>query len=542
MAIRVAYINFWSDDRNERWLSHFIARNVGEVEHVDPSEEPDILISSVFGPLETARNTRAKFKLFYYGESLNRFPDYSDFSVLKDVFDLLVGFKPTDVREKQVRFPLWLLFYPFYTFSEKTNVLTHIDLQRRINKAKPKEFLGSCVATHDMFGQRTILYEATKPYGEFKCPSSFMRNVPPIGPTLENKISFVAKGIFNICPENSPFEGYCTEKIFHALEAGAVPIYWSQDVPEPELLEPDAYCYVNVDDRADVAAKIQYCMENKNRYLAAQIFTPQAKHIVSNYYQTFATEIKKGLGILRPPSVGGVSYASRKFAGRREVIEREAFKSSYFQSFTCFTEGDVDEAFKARHAQVWTQAPGGGYWIWKPHIIRKKLEVMSEQDVLVYVDSGCCFCVTDEARERFDSYLWMVRNHWSGLLRFQLHHPEEKFTNRSIVDYARQKFGRDMGPYTRTGQLVGGVFLVRKTSFSLQFFDALLDTLEEDSRLLTDAYTQAGEVHRHDQSLSSLVYKVMGGSLIIPDETYFEEGFGSDTARRFPIWATRSGS
>ena len=67
MAIRVAYINFWSDDRNERWLSHFIARNVGEVEHVDPSEEPDILISSVFGPLETARNTRAKFKLFYYG-------------------------------------------------------------------------------------------------------------------------------------------------------------------------------------------------------------------------------------------------------------------------------------------------------------------------------------------------------------------------------------------------------------------------------------------------------------------------------------------
>jgi hypothetical protein len=542
MAIRVAYINFWSDDRNERWLSHFIALNIGEVEHVAPSEDPDILIASVFGPLEVARNTKAKRKLFYYGENLNRFSEYSDFAVLKEVFDLVVGFKPTDVAQKLVRFPLWLLSYPFYTFSEKRNVLTHIDEQRRINRAKPKEFLGSCVATHDMFGQRTVLYEATKAYGEFKCPSGFIQNAPPIGPTLEDKISFIAKGFYNICAENSPFEGYCTEKIFHALEAGTIPIYWSQDLPEPELLEPAAYCYVNVNEPADVAAKIQHCMVNKERYLDAPIFTPQAVHLVSNYYQTLITQIKRGLGLLPTESVHGLSYASRQFAGRRAAIEDEAFQSAYFESFTCATEGDVDEAFKARHAQIWAQAPGGGYWIWKPHIIRKHLGELSEQDVMLYVDSGCSFCTTDRARERFASYVQMVRNHWSGLLRFQLDHPEEKFTNRHMIDFVQEKLGRNMGPSTQTKQLVGGILLVRKTSFSLAFFDTLLEILEADSNLITDVYTRPDEVHRHDQSLSSLVYKALGGSLIVPDETYFEEGFGSDVSLRYPIWATRSGS
>ena len=176
MPIRVAYINFWADDRNERWLSHFIDLNIGKVEHVSPSQEPDLLISSVFGSLDAVRETKARHKLFYYGENLLRFPEYADEVALQEVFDLIVGFKATNEADKLVRFPLWLLFYPFYTFSAGRNVLDYIEERRAINKGAPKEFLGSCVASHDMFGHRTVLYEATREFGELKCPAGFMKN------------------------------------------------------------------------------------------------------------------------------------------------------------------------------------------------------------------------------------------------------------------------------------------------------------------------------------------------------------------------------
>ena len=31
---------------------------------------------------------------------------------------------------------------------------------------------------------------------------------------------------FNLCPENSSYPGYVTEKLFHAFYSGAIPIYW----------------------------------------------------------------------------------------------------------------------------------------------------------------------------------------------------------------------------------------------------------------------------------------------------------------------------
>ena len=54
----------------------------------------------------------------------------------------------------------------------------------------------------------------------------------------------------------------------------------------------------------------------------------------------------------------------------------------------------------------------------------------------------------------------------------------------------------------------------------MDFFKGVLDILEDDPYLFSDKYTQQNENHRHDQSISSMLYKTMGGSLIIPDETY----------------------
>lgn len=540
MALSIAYVNFWTDPLNDRWLSRFIEHHLGTVEHVEPDQNPDILIASVFGPLEAARSAHAKCKIFFYGENLSRWPEYEDPSALEEVFDLIVGFRPTDLARKTVRFPLWLLYYPFYSWNDEDNVVSHIERQRTLNQQKPKEFLGSCVATHDMGGQRTVLYNECVKYGAIKCPSGFINNAPSIGPSVEDKIEFMSKGYYSICSENSSFDEYCTEKIFHALEAGTIPIYWSKDTPEPEVLNPLCYSFVNVYEPSDVGQKVSLCMQRKGGLFQAPVFLPQARFVIDNYYRALASAIRQRVHKAEKVLLRGVSYAARRFASRAEEVTREAKQSSYFASFKCHTEDSVDPAFKQKHAAVWEGAPGAGYWIWKPHIILKELSAMGDNDVLVYVDSGCSLCVTDAARHRLGEYVEMVRNHWTGFLRFELAHLEKDFTNGRAMRFLGERFHSDLFALGDTKQLVGGILVLRKTPFVEKFFSSVLAILEEDELLVTDTYTQPGEQHRHDQSLSSLLYKLLGGSLVIPDETFFDEGFSSERALRFPIWATRS--
>lgn len=74
--------------------------------------------------------------------------------------------------------------------------------------------------------------------------------------------------------------------------------------------------------------------------------------------------------------------------------------------------------------------------------------------------------------------------------------------------------------------------IMRKTKFIMDFFEKVLEILNDDPYLFTDKYSSKGEQHRHDQSIMSNV-------MLFIDETYFEEGFGSLKSKNYPFWATR---
>jgi hypothetical protein len=242
----------------------------------------------------------------------------------------------------------------------------------------------------------------------------------------------------------------------------------------------------------------------------------------------------------------GISYSSRNFQNRFSKITESGKNCGLFNEFKCFTEEDIDNDFKEKYKEVWNSNRGGGYWIWKPYIISKMLENINDDDIIVYLDSGCSINITPESQLRFNKYINMVNNSKSGILRFQLTHQEKKFTNKKIIEYFKIKFenkydneNSKMNEYLDNYQLVGGIQIIRKTQFSIDFFNKVLEILNDDQHLFSDKYTQYNEQHRHDQSIMSLLYKYMDGDLILDDETYFEEGFNSEKAKKFPIWATR---
>ena len=243
----------------------------------------------------------------------------------------------------------------------------------------------------------------------------------------------------------------------------------------------------------------------------------------------------------------GISYASRHFDNRYNNITKLGNQCGLFDTFKCFKEQDIDNDFKEKYKEIWNMTKGAGYWIWKPYIISKMLEKLNDNDILVYIDAGCHINITPESKQRFNEYIVMCNNSQSGLLRFQLTHKEKNFTNRKTIEYFKNKFNINdeiMNTYLESFQLVGGIQLIRKNDYTINFFNKVLEILNDDMNLFTDKYTNThnntNEKHRHDQSIMSLLYKHMNGDLIIDDETWFEDGFNTKKSKKYPFWATRS--
>lgn len=292
MMITISYINFWRDPHNDRYFTKFIESNIGTTQEVEPTKNPDILIASCMGHVDRVRNVNAKCKMFFYGENLNRYPPYNNEELLYDTFDLIVGFKKTNVLKKQIRFPLWLIYYPYYKYDQNDNVLTYIETKYCENTTKNKNHFASIIARHDRGGQRTLICNELSKYGKIESPGSFRKNTNSIGSTHHDKIEFIANGTYNICPENSHFEGYFTEKIFQAFEGGTIPLYWAICLPEPEIINENKYCFCDVTNKESLEMAIHNVCTNPNEYIEGDLFTKDAGQKINEFYVTLSESLK----------------------------------------------------------------------------------------------------------------------------------------------------------------------------------------------------------------------------------------------------------
>jgi hypothetical protein len=289
--ITIAYINYWNDPHNDNYFTKFIEENIGPVKKVNPGDYPDILIASCTGNINNVRNIKAKCKLFYYGENLNRYPPYNNDKLLYDTFDLIVGFKNTDLSKKQIRFPLWLMYYHYYKYNEHDNIMMYIQNKYNENIKKQKVNFGSIIARHDRGGQRTKICNELSKYGDIKAPGIYRKNTQSIGNTHNDKINYISKGTYNVCPENSAYEGYFTEKIFQAFEGGTIPLYWAIDIPEYEIINKNKYCFCDINNTEALKKSIENVCKNPNQYIEGELFTKNAGEKIQLFYSTLLENI-----------------------------------------------------------------------------------------------------------------------------------------------------------------------------------------------------------------------------------------------------------
>jgi hypothetical protein len=231
-----------------------------------------------------------------------------------------------------------------------------------------------------------------------------------------------------------------------------------------------------------------------------------------------------------------ITYGNNNYVNSKKRLYNEALSSGWFNTITLYGPEDLDDEFKLNFKDILRQQKGGGYWIWKPYIIKKHLDKLQDNDILIYLDAGCS--INKNGTQRFNEYVNMVNNNDAGIISFQMDHIEKKWTTSEIFKYFN--IGED-SEVKNSGQLIGGIQIIKKNPNSIKLLNLWNKVLYTNPLLFTDYYNNNQQSYfidnRHDQSIFSIIRKIHN-SIILNDETYFEL-FGNEESLKYPFWATR---
>jgi hypothetical protein len=235
-----------------------------------------------------------------------------------------------------------------------------------------------------------------------------------------------------------------------------------------------------------------------------------------------------------------ITYGDSKYEDTKRRLHNQAESIGWFDTVTSYGYEDLDEDFKERFKDILKLRRGGGYWIWKPYIINKHLEKMEDGDILIYLDAGCY--INPYGFKRFNEYIEMLKNSEEACISFQMpQHIEKKWTTKEIFEYLN--IHSDSRDITETGQIIATVRMFKKNSNTKNIVSSWLNVLYYNPLLFTDYYNTDNQCdifidNRHDQSVLSVLSKLYN-TIIMEDETFFEDGFDGQKARGCPFWATR---
>ena len=204
-----------------------------------------------------------------------------------------------------------------------------------------------------------------------------------------------------------------------------------------------------------------------------------------------------------------ISYGDDLYANSKKRIKEEAENFGMFDEICIYEPHKLTEEFKKTFSEILSLKRGGGYWIWKYDIILQELAKMNQNDILVYLDSGCTIAKT--GIKRFNEYIEMLTNSSHNSIGFEINLYERSWTTKEIFNSFDSKIDNSC-------QIMGGCQIYKKNDKLLEMFKEIIDVLKKDPYLITDKYNLTQLpcfiYNRHDQSISSIVRKKYGTILL----------------------------
>jgi hypothetical protein len=215
---KVCVVNFWNGAFDGDFFDFFFNMALGGIEYTNNPYEADVVISSVFGQTETD----PKKTIMYIGENIR--PSFLNYSYS-------LSFDHDTYGGRNFRLPLWYSRLTWPNFEHKPRRVgsnNHgyeplIDIKslmrpRKLDMTGKDKFCALIAGNPE--GLRINLFQSISKYKQVDGYGNMFGNS-----LRKSKFDVLPEYKFCLCPENSIYDGYVTEKLVDAYAGGTVPIY-----------------------------------------------------------------------------------------------------------------------------------------------------------------------------------------------------------------------------------------------------------------------------------------------------------------------------
>ncbi|MEM1167814.1 MAG: tetratricopeptide repeat protein [Cyanobacteria bacterium P01_H01_bin.35] len=259
--IKINFVDFWRTFKykNSFLFSKFLTKNY----NICISDEPEFLFYSVFGEEHHKYDCT---KIFYTGENYHNYlSGKGDFqrNGMKQVNFTECDFALTHYYIKDprhYRIPLYFL----RTGLQEIQQLTRPKNIEQIMKRKEK--FCCFVYSNKIAPQRIDFFHKLCHYKQVDSGGKVLNNLGFLVPKGKKYIDFLSEYKFVITFENSSTPGYTTEKIFQAMQAHTVPIYWGNIWIHKEFNPQSFINYHNFYNEEEVISRIIELDTNEELY------------------------------------------------------------------------------------------------------------------------------------------------------------------------------------------------------------------------------------------------------------------------------------
>lgn len=256
---------------------------------------PPLQFISCFNKRESIHLSKNLKNVFFAPENLNdRFQTFEDFMIGE--VDFSMGFEELE-HPKYLRFPLWLLYFTAPNTKDPGKEFV-AKFSRKWTSDRP--FFCSQIASHDEKGNgrglRTSCTTSLSEIGEVLNTGKLLNNSKILQDKYHNNPSYFLRDCrFNICLENSSAPGYVTEKIFRPLLSGAIPIYWGDPNPAPNIIKPNSFLRYDPDNPEALIDAVRDLEENeglRSDFIHQNKIQEGAADWINEIHQTLANELR----------------------------------------------------------------------------------------------------------------------------------------------------------------------------------------------------------------------------------------------------------
>lgn len=229
-----------------------------------------------------------------------------------------------------------------------------------------------------------------------------------------------------------------------------------------------------------------------------------------------------------------------------ERICKQAESFELFDKIIGLSEKDLqnDEEFWTKHKDFINSNPRGyGYWLWKPYIIKKTLETMDNDDILLYADCGCE--LNYMGKNKLFDFIQLVKI--KNIIGTSAGSSDYNFTKMDLTKYLRMENNINL---LKIRHMQATTLMMVKNDLIIKLINEYYEIGSNNYHFIDDTPSIEKNTcefieHRHDQSIFSLLVKKYG--LINYDLDPTDWGYGSPAKNnyltngiQYPIWTCRN--